>query len=282
VKPDGSVEAMRRRVAHEFATMTAIHERMSARPGFGAVRPVACYVEQLCVVTERAEGDTLLELMHRRARWFPSPATRRQLAFQLEAVGQWLKAFQSADTDDRRVSPVELVEYVDVRLKRLVSHLVVTASMRQGILEHLRGLAAEVPAADLREVTLHGDLAPANVLVAGERVVVLDFAMVSRGSYLHDISRLHMQLGILQAKPSFRPFVIRDLQAALLRGFGLPVAHTHPLFRLLCVLHRINHFGTLSLRPEGLASSVMSGRVRRLHLGWLDEELRARRVTLQT
>jgi hypothetical protein len=124
-------------------------------------------------------------------------------------------------------------------------------------------------------VALHADLATTNILVAGTRVTVLDFAMATRGSYLHDISRLSMQIGMLRAKPHYRPAVIERLQLALLRGLD-PVANTsHPLFRFLSILHHVNHFGTLSLKPEPFPGRIFSWRVRRIHRAWLEREMRA-------
>jgi hypothetical protein len=273
VRPDGDVEAMRQRVALEYAATRAVHDRMKGWPGLDAIRPVACYAQQLSIVTERAEGSTLLESLNRRARWFPAPDTRRQLTSQLAGVGRWLNAFQSGETEERHVSLPALEDYVDVRLRRLVDHNVITTARRQTILTHLRSLSANVRATDLREVAVHGDLALANVLVSGDRIAVLDFPMAARGSYLHDISRLYTQIDILQAKPTFRPSVMGPLKAALLRGFDPALVPEHPLFRLFGVLHRINHFGTLSLRRERFPSSLMSSRVRRLHESWIDAEL---------
>src|SRR5204863_4961968 len=111
-----------------------------------------------------------------------------------------------------------LIDYVDIRLRRLVDHAVMTAGDRERILGHLRGLGEHVAAAELREVSTHADLAPANVLVSGEDVVVLDFAMAGRATALHDISRLYMQIDLLRAKPQFRRGVLAPLQAALLAG----------------------------------------------------------------
>jgi hypothetical protein len=40
------------------------------------------------------------------------------------------------------------------------------------------------------------------------------------------------------------------------------------------MLHRVNHLGTLSLHAEPFPANVMSYRVRRLHLGWIEQQLR--------
>jgi len=124
-------------------------------------------------------------------------------------------------------------------------------------------------------VAIHADLAPGNVLVDDGRVVVLDFAMAGRGSYLHDISRLFLQLDVLRAKPQFRAPVVACLQNGLLRGLDPALTAAHPLFRYLLMLHRVNHLGTLSLSRERFPASVLNARVRRLHRAWIERELAA-------
>jgi hypothetical protein len=120
---------------------------------------------------------------------------------------------------------------------------------------------------------IDADLAPGNILIAGSRVVVLDFAMVQRGTRLHDISRLWVQLDTLRAKPQFRARTVRQLQRALLAGFDEGLSAERPLFRYLVMLHRINHFTTLSLAREHLLARALSRRVRHLHAAWIEREL---------
>jgi hypothetical protein len=104
--------------------------------------------------------------------------------------------------------------------------------------------------------------------------VVLDFAMVQRGSTLHDIARLYVQLDALGAKPQVRRAVVCRLQRALLYGFDPALTASRPLFRYFVLLHRINHFGSLSLTREPFVASVFSRLVRRLHLRRIARELR--------
>jgi len=48
-----------------------------------------------------------------------------------------------------------------------------------------------------------------------------------------------------------------------------------PLFRLLSMLHHVNHFGTVSLRRESLPARLLNLRVARMHRRWIDGELSA-------
>jgi Ser/Thr protein kinase RdoA (MazF antagonist) len=168
-----------------------------------------------------------------------------------------------------------LQEYVDVRLRRLADRDVMSRDTRDRINEHLARLGAAIPPADLRDVAIHADLAPANILLSGSRIVLLDFAMAGRGTGLHDISRLYMQLELMGAKPQFRRRVIQRLTAGLLAGYDSTLRPDRPLFRLLSMLHHVNHFGTLALRREGVLGRLVSGRVMAMHRRWIATELSA-------
>jgi hypothetical protein len=272
---DGGVEKMRRRVAEDFQTTRKIYEAMSQWAELGAVRPVACYVDDLAIVTEEARGVTLMRYLLERAPWFPSASVRSELSHTLSAVGRWLRAFQTIDVDDSRVTTSELIEYVDSRLRRLVMRNVFSDADRERLLQHLDGLGTRVSPDDLRAVIVHADMGPGNILVAPGGVVVLDFAMTNRGSYLHDVSRLYLHLRLLGGKPHFRSSVIREVQEALLHGFEPTLTPAHPLFRLVLMLHTVNHFGTLSTRQEPFPANVFSGHIRRQHRRWIEQELRA-------
>jgi hypothetical protein len=271
---DGGVDRMRERVARDFRTTSRVHESMSPWSDLGAVRPVACYEEHLAIVTERAEGRTLLEHLETSAAWFPNPERRAELEHTLATIGRWLRVFQSMDRGSGAVSLDSLYRYVDLRLARLVRHAAgFTETDRRRVLDHLAWLGGQAGPNDLEEVPVHADVAFGNILVSGRRVVLLDFAMASRGSFLHDASRLHMQLDLLLAKPRFRPHVIRPLQQALLHGLDPSLTADRPFFRFLLILHHINHYATLSLSRAPFPSRAFNRLVRRLHRRWLDREL---------
>jgi len=260
---DGAVEKMRLRVAHDFEITRQISE----------ARPIACYVDHLAIVTEQADGETLLSHLQSCARWFPGAQTKRQLAETLSSVGLWLRAFQAIDPGRDRVALADLRDYVDQRLERLVAHGVFSESQRQRMLRHLDAVGEQVPSSELADVLVHADFALGNILVSGRRIVVLDLAMAQRGSSLHDISRLYLQLDVLRGKPQFRTTIVRELQNALLRGFDETLTPARPLFRYLLMLHRVNHLTTLSVNPEPFPASALSRRVRQIHQRWIGQEL---------
>jgi Ser/Thr protein kinase RdoA (MazF antagonist) len=137
----------------------------------------------------------------------------------------------------------------------------------------LERLGAEIDSEELRAVPIHGDMALGNILVAGSRVVVLDFAMAKHGCRLLDLTRVFHQIELLHMKPQFRGSLIRDAQASLLEGFDGALNPRHALFRLYMLIHRINHVGSLTLNAAPFPASVYNRLVRRYHWRQINAEL---------
>ena len=274
-KPDLSDADMRQRVSHDFDVTTKVRAAMSTYADLGAVTPLACYPDLLAIVTEETAGETLLAYLDAHARWHPPSPRLGELASTMARAGRWVRAFQRIDPGNAVVRVEALRDYVDIRLQRLVAHQPAGLSAVDAarILDHIDDLGTQVKSDALREVTIHADLAPGNILVASGRIVVLDLAMMRRGVRLHDLARLWMQLDLLTAKPAFRTGTIRAMQDALLQGFEPGLTVDDPLFRLVSVLHRINHLSTLLLRRERFPARVYNTLLIRMHRRWLEQTL---------
>jgi hypothetical protein len=105
--------------------------------------------------------------------------------------------------------------------------------------------------------------------------VALDFAMARPDVAVCDVAKVHLQIGLLSAKPQYRTRDIRQLQDALLAGFDPKLSDRDPLFRLIMLLHRINHLAGLYLNRSNRLAAIYNMVVRRQHLGWLAGELAA-------
>jgi hypothetical protein len=267
---------MRARVEHDFVSTRRVFNHMSRWPELGVVRPIACYPEHLAIVTEESTGETLLAVLERMAVGFPSRHQMQRLCEITARSGAWLRAFQTLDTVGDSSSINGMRDYIDLRLQRLVAARAArfTERDRQRVIARVERLEAEVQPADQNPVAIHADMAPANILVDGERIVVLDFAMASRGAIYHDLARLYLQIDLLRIKPQYRSGVIQCVQRALLHGFEPSLTSEHPLFRLLLMRHHVNHLTTLSLGGERFPSNIYNWYVRRHHRQWIEQELR--------
>lgn len=275
LRPRGETDEHRRmmrdRVVSDFETTLKVHRQMAPLAGLAAVRPIACFPDELVLVTERARGDTLGRLLEQRAAWWPDEPAVADLERTLARTGTWLRVFQSGATEPRAFSLAAMREYADVRLRRLVTmrRAGFPEAARQQILEHFDLRAGQVAPGDLDQVPVHGDIAPSNILVEPEGVTVLDFAMATAGGKYHDVARLFTQLEFLTCKPKFRQRVIARLQAALLDAFEPGLHQAHPLFELFVLQHRLCHMANLSGHPAAGLSRAYNWYQRRGHRAWL-------------
>jgi hypothetical protein len=190
-------------------------------------------------------------------------------------IGRWVALFQQVAPDPipSRLSLPAIREYIDVRLQRLVA----TAGAgfdktdRRTVLAYFDRRAARVPASDLLEVPVHGDVTPSNIVVDTHSVTVLDFAMTARGSRYLDVARLYSQLEFYTAKPQYRSHVVSRLQSALLSGFEPTLLSSNPLFEICVLQHVVCHFLSHARQPGRFPISLYSRHLCRLHRRWLRE-----------
>jgi tRNA A-37 threonylcarbamoyl transferase component Bud32 len=275
-KPIGSVpdqiELTRKRVLNEFVTTQHVHRQMAALEGFSAVRPIACFPDELALVTERVSGETLGALLEREAGWWPPDSTSARLEQTLSRAGAWIRTFQATNTC-HAFSLVEMREYLDVRLRRLLvmPRAQFPESWRVGVLRHFDARSRQINGADLSQVAIHADIAPGNMLVNGNEIIVIDFARATTGGKYHDVSRLYTQLEFMKCKPKFRASVIARLQAALLDGFERGLTPQHPLLELFLLQHTVLHLANLTGHPGSGPSRVYNWYQSREHRRWLSE-----------
>ncbi len=262
---------MRARVVKDFAVTSRIHEAFRACADLSAIRPLACFPDDLVVVTEEAPGEPFHVVLEQRAIWRPDRRTLDDLTNIAGRIGVWLKTFQGIDRLDRRITLDAMREYLDVRLKRLVSNPKGSFSkaQRAAVLSYFDAKSRDVGPADLAEVAVHGDIAPSNILVDAGKIVVLDFAMACTGGVFFDVARLFTQLEFLKAKPKFRPQMVAKLQMAMLNGFDPSLRPDHPLFELFELQHVICHMANLSLNPAPPVARLYNRYQLHRHQRWL-------------
>jgi tRNA A-37 threonylcarbamoyl transferase component Bud32 len=273
--PEGQ-GSMVERVAQDFEATRRVHAWLLPHQDLGVVPPVACYPDMLTIVTEEVQGPTLLDYLRRNTTWIGGQRSIDEMSSTMATVGRWLRVFQRLDPGTTRATIDSLRAYVDHRLQRLVSETTAEFSEtnRRDTLAHIDALGRCIRDDELLEVTTHSDMALGNVLVSGHRIVVLDFAMTKRGNALLDLTRLFVQMDLLAVKPQARNSIIESLQQAMIRGYDSELARDRPLFRLMLLLHRINHLATLSVKRAPFMEGLYNGVIRRHHRQWLAAELR--------
>jgi tRNA A-37 threonylcarbamoyl transferase component Bud32 len=268
--PGADGERLRQRLAAEHDALVRVRACFAGEPAFPTVRPIACFPEQLALVTEEVPGETLLRSVTRQVL-VARRHQRARLCDAVESVGTWLRRLQGAEPRAGRLSAGEVCDYIDVRLRQLVAAgpRGLTGVERDRVLRYVEARCGALAAADLDAAAMHGDLSPSNVIVNGTQVTVIDFGPIGSGARLHDLAHLHMQLDLLRLKPHVGGGLVNALQAALLRGYDPALDRHSPLFELLLVQHVACHFATLATRPGSGLAALYNRHVRRRHRRWL-------------
>jgi hypothetical protein len=243
---------LEKRIENEYAAATMIYESFKQHlKDYNCVKPIACFPEDLMLIMEECPGEPLMRLMSTGARFWPAFRTREALGRYCYLSGKWLKIFQESTIKrDARLDAEKLVQYIDVRLRKLVARSAIPFSeeLRCRILTFLEAKTPQVPAADLAIAGVTGDFVPANVLVDRDRVAVLDFGMFNYGSILQDLAQYYQHIDFFRQKPVYSRAVISELQEAFLRGYDSVFDSGKILFGIFRIRAIVNRLSATTVR----------------------------------
>ncbi len=227
-----------RAITAEYSLLAQLQERFAPITHLGVVHAIACFPDELSLLTEEFPGRTLDAVL--AGAWMPK--SRRWLdraAHLCWLTGEWLGHFQSF-TAPSRPSMFDLSELFIYCNERLG---IILGSARGGldtptatlIRRRLRELGRAVSSSELEAVGRHNDFRPENILTDGQRVALLDFTGFTYGPRLCDFMKFWMKLEDLTARPFLPGRATAALQQAFLQGYGAMVDPRSPLAQLLRV-----------------------------------------------
>lgn len=254
------------RLAAEFNVGQRLHERFRNEKEFAVIKPVAYYPEFLAIVSEEAPGESLAHLIAREGRFWPAAEKMERLAKHCRRAGQALAAMQKVTPESARFNPADLIEYIDLRLQRLVAseQTPFASADRRQILKFLETAIPAIPPEQLGSCGTHGDYAPFNLLAAPEKITVADLTMFKTGSAYNDLTYFHHRLEGYLHKPIYRRQTIRHLQNAFLDGYVEAMGKTKQqwrvtadlLFKILWIKHVVNNYSALMRQRVAPASKA--------------------------
>lgn len=276
------------RLATEFTASRRLHEALGNAKEFGVIKPVAYYPEYLAMVTEEAPGAPLSTVIISDGKLWPSTDKLARLATHCRRAGQALAAIQRATREASRYDPSELIEYIDVRMQRLLESKRVpfSAADRRQILRFLEAAIPAIPLEQLGTSGCHGDYAPFNLLASADKITVADFTMFKIGSVYNDLTYFCHRLEGYLHKPIYRPQTIRRLQDEFLRGYteasGCAGRERRTaedlLFKIFWIKHVVNNYSAIMRqrvvakgKSVSLPAQLFNRRVYRRYNRWLNE-----------
>ena len=263
--------------AQEFAALKQLEAHFSARPStYRVPAPVALLPTVDAFAMEYIAGPNLKELLTYRSLIRPAP-----LLGGLEEAGRFLRELHRLE----ELPPV----VVDLKIEAEAVLAVTAAKLHPlglDLPESLRRTLARVGSqqVEARQVWLHGDFGPANILLARDGSIVgIDASLDTVGQPEDDLVRfVALVSGIIRLAPEVvvPPFahVRRELEARLLRSYYgsdtwpalFHLRYLHQLARRWC---RLRELAEQHERP-GLRRSKLAVISRQVRLLMLDSERR--------
>jgi hypothetical protein len=272
---EAEIESMRQNVVKDFEMTSRVHQGLSTYPGLTAVRPIACFPEDLAIVTEQAVGKTLAELLTQAAGW-PSKKAQQRLVRTVRQAGAWIRAAQAALPQDREIAVETVRAYFDRRLTDMETRGPMRLTRHGRIaIERYRDRLIELALMDqgsrtgFPAVWIHADFCPDNVIVRDGRMTVLDFTMAKAGTVYHDLSHLFLWIDSMAAKPWFRRRVTMRLQMALLDAFEPGLTPDRPLFALTRLQHVLCYLVDIQSMGRSRIARLYAARLHARHRRWL-------------
>jgi len=230
-----------RSLEREYEATLAVYRALQQDACIGAVRPIAWLPEHQALVTEEVPGRPLGNVL------MDSQRAAHELLAIADAVGKWVRTYQTLGPATGRIELAERRHYLDVRLKLLDGRVFSTAD-RRAVLDRFDALADRI-GASVPAVPIHADLTPMNIIVGADgRVTVLDFTMAKTGTIHHDLSHVFFHLELLAGRHRGKRVTFRALQAAVLAGYDAELSAADPLFRLMLLQHAVCHVALLAER----------------------------------
>lgn len=252
------------RLQTEFEVAQQLRAALPEQAQFAFVRPVAYYPELLALVTEESRGRVLAEIISDACKPWALRKALEQTVLHCRRAGQALAAMQAATRSATPFDPDEFLDYVKLRLQRLLESTSVPFSSNDYKLvrNFLERALLVLPAEQLTQCGCHSDYAPFNLLADEERVTVLDFSMFKTGSCYNDVTYFHHRVEGYLHKPIYRTDAIRTVQRAFLEGYNAACGRTQNpvendlLFRVLWMKHVINNYSAIMRNRVGRGKRV--------------------------
>lgn len=231
-------------IERDFRDLVHWYEKFKCSDQFHVVKPLFVLPNKSMLVTREVAGEDLHQLLIDFDWLFASKKNFQYLRDKIHNAGAWLHYFHSIQTSKDDIYSIDdLLEYMDIRLKILTEegkrHF--PEIYREKIHDFIEKNRLLVSETELEVNLSHSDFNPGNIIVNGDSVTVLDFGKVKKESFLLDVSRFYHQLFLMTFKPNVRQKMIRNLQRALLEGFGKPGANQLTIFKFLLIRHTLTH-----------------------------------------
>ncbi|KAA3661414.1 MAG: hypothetical protein DWQ10_04560 [Calditrichaeota bacterium] len=268
------------RLQTEYDITMRLQDVFADIPKIDVIAPLAFFRKYGAVVTWESKGVPLSDLIDKYARLWSNHKHDDALFDYVFKCGKALAHMQDYTMQDELYDPAELIDYMDIRLQRLVKNKKApfTKADRAQVLRFVEREITQINPEELRICGVHSDFATFNVLAEDGHITLTDFTSYKTGSPYVDLTYFYQRLGGFLHKPVFRENFIHQLQKAFLTGYGISGIEQHRMFTLSLLRHTINNFSSLVRnRRGGIGKMPMphvqlfNRRIFRIYSEWIQE-----------
>lgn len=247
---DDDADVIRSRAQREVQILRRIADGDLFRGRLGVVRIVDANPEAASISTREIEGVSL-------GKFIDAGKDVRTNLMPWFLAGRWLRQFQSlpltenvTDIASRR-DPDEIVDYCDLRLRSISDYGYnrLSDATRMSLLSRIEQLRDQQTASGRRQVWVHADYSPGNLMWDGRVLTPIDFAMVRSGDPLGDATYLIHRIEMHRVYRPWLRIPVASMRRAVLRGLGVPEADGSAAYQMLMIKHHICRLHTYVRRP---------------------------------
>jgi len=231
-------------VRKNFETEKFWYNLFSSVDGFSTFQPLYCSIPLRAIISAESKGDNLARLISNNLAFWNGSNRVEYLASYTFKVGVFLKKFQNFYTGNEKFDLNNLIDDVDIRLKRLTGIPLARFSSkdREDVLQYYQKYLPFAKRFDLQMKYVHSDFSLSNILVNDEELIVHDFNKIGIGHPYFDLTRFYHQLSLLSYKPIYRKKDVMELQHCFLDGYGFQFNQEIVLFHFFLLRHYLTHF----------------------------------------
>jgi tRNA A-37 threonylcarbamoyl transferase component Bud32 len=207
--------------AREFATLERLKERSGLALEGTVPLPLALFPELSAIAVSKLPGKDLRSILWRKVNILSGRFRQKQLGRITLLVGQWLRQFH----ESTRRPPTQFDDSAFLAEVKDWLDQCSSGGLERTTVEEIWELTSKVSQRGSGQLAVraakHGDFIPANILIAGEHIAVLDFEDFGECDVIYeDIGMLCAYFAFMRESPLYFRQAIDAMTLSFLQGYG--------------------------------------------------------------